>query len=207
MPASPRQRSPSSTRPGSTWGSRSASSWCSRSWGRSCSSAPTGTGSGSDAGSAGADQGEDPARPGDALQLVLAAIVELEARALEQVAGRGRHQDFAGSGERGDPGGGVDRQAARAAGDDAHLAGVCTGPDPEAEVLDGRAHRGGAADGAGRRIEDREEAVPGGRDLAAAMDVQLPAEARVVFDDERPPGRVADSPEKRGRIDEVGQEV
>jgi hypothetical protein len=79
-------------------------------------------------------------------------------------------------------------------------------PDPEAEVLDRGVHRGGAADGPSRRVEDGQEPVPRGRDLAASVHVELSPETLVVLDDQGSPGCVAHPPENRGRVDDVREQ-
>src|SRR5262245_30506568 len=73
------------------------------------------------------DHGEQAPRPGRAVQLVLAALLEGEARAGEEVADRARDDDFAGPGGRGDPGADPGGGPVRVGAHTLDLAGVDAG--------------------------------------------------------------------------------
>src|SRR2546429_243968 len=80
-----------------------------------------------------------------------------------------------GAGERADPSADVHREAADVATVEFDLPGVAPGADVQAELADGRAQGLGAADGPGGPVEGRQQAVPGGVDVAAPVPFDLPA--------------------------------
>jgi hypothetical protein len=129
---------------------------------------------------------------GQALQCVLAPVVEPDAGAGDQVPYRARHQHLVGNRLRGDPGAGVDRDAADLAADHLALARVHPGSDGDPERPDLVEDRPSAADGARGAVEAREEAVAGRVDLAPAEAHELAAGDRVVAVHEVAPAPVAE---------------
>src|SRR5687768_10058057 len=110
-------------------------------------------------GASGMQHGVDGPRARDALQLVLAAWFEREARAGDEILDGARDEDLARPRERGDAGADVDGDAAHGAPRKLHLAGVDAAPELEAELARPSANGDGAPHGARRPVEDREEAV------------------------------------------------
>ena len=84
------------------------------------------------------------------------------------------------------------------AGHDLDLSGVQPGADGEAQLARGLDHRLGAGHSASRSIEDGEQPVAGGVDLAASVSVQLGLHALEMPSQQVPPRGVADLLE-RGR--------
>ncbi len=119
-------------------------------------------------GDAGLCHREQPPLPRRALQLMHAALGELQAGADHQLLDRARDADFAGGGQGADAGADVHGHAGDVVVDELDLAGVDAGADGEGG--EGVADGGGAADGAGGAVEGGEEAVAHGLDLAAAVD-------------------------------------
>ena len=76
---------------------------------------------------------------GDAFQLVLPGVFELEPRARGEVFDRGADQYLPGVGERADPGAGVDREAADVVTGELDLPGVAPGADVQSELAERRA--------------------------------------------------------------------
>src|SRR5262245_20692694 len=109
------------------------------------------------------DRGEQAPRPRRARELALAAFLEVEARAGEEVADRARDEDFARTGGGRDPGADADGGAVRVGAHALDLAAV----DARARVA-ARDDRRGAADGARRPVEAREHADAAVLQLAAA---------------------------------------
>src|SRR6187399_2370408 len=101
------------------------------------------------------------------------AVLETQIGSIEQVAGRPRHEDLSGTGESSQPRGSMDGDAARVPARHVDLAGVETGPDLDAERPDRVGHGGGTPDGPGCAVEEGQESVSGGDDLAASEPVEL----------------------------------
>src|SRR5918992_1227765 len=80
------------------------------------------------------------------------------------------------------------------------------GTDLDAERRDGIGQRHRAPDGAGRRLEGREEAVPGRLDLAPPKALQLGADEPVVLVEEIPPPPVAHRGGEGRGLDDVGEQ-
>ena len=80
------------------------------------------------------------------------------------------------------------------------------GPDRDPEVRHGRTRGQGATDRPRRPIEQGEEAVARRHDLAATVGVDDAADPLVVFQQELSPGAVADPPERRSGVDDVGEQ-
>src|SRR5918992_2657190 len=97
----------------------------------------------------------------DALEVVVAAVLEVDAGAGGEVADDARYEYFAGLRLGGDAGADVDGDALDPAVDDLHLARVDAGADLEAELLDGVDGLVGARDRLGRAGESGAEAVAG----------------------------------------------
>src|SRR5262249_7758392 len=105
---------------------------------------------------------------GDAAQRVGAAIAEPQARACDEVLHGAGYQDLVRRGERRDARADVHRDSDDALARELALAGVQPRAQLEAHRAHALAHGDGAADGARRTVEGREEAVTGAVDLAAA---------------------------------------
>src|SRR6185437_6493885 len=109
-----------------------------------------------------------PPLAGDPLQRVLAAIVELEARARDKILdGRG-HEHLTRVRTRRDACADVQRDSGELVADLLALTGVHAASHLEAELADALRDRAGAHDRAGRPVERREEAVAGVVELAPA---------------------------------------
>src|SRR5262249_35983850 len=148
---------------------------------------------------------EDRARAGQPLELVLASRLEREARALEQLAGRARDEDVAGAGERRDARRRVHGDAADLSAGELDLAGVEADPDADAELGDRGVHFRCRAHRPRRAVEEREEAVAGGVDLAAAEAPDHAADPVVVLLHQMGPGAIAEALDSRGRADDVAE--
>ena len=124
-----------------------------------------------------AGDGEDFPGPGHALELVLAAAVQPDRGARDQVADGTGDQDLARAGQGGDPGPGMHRDAPdRASGPVLHLPGVHAGPDLQAEGPHGVADRLGAGDGPDRAVEHGQRTIARVIHQAALVPVQLAAQ-------------------------------
>ena len=143
---------------------------------------------------------------GDALQFVFAGVFELQPRARGEVFHRGAHENLPGACERADPRADVDREAANVVASEFDLTGVAPGADLQAELADGHAERLGAADGPGGPVEGRQQAVPGGVDVAAPVPFDLPARQVVMLGEEIGPAGVAELGQPLGGPDDVGEQ-
>src|ERR671922_2330082 len=150
----------------------------------------------------------------DTLELELAAVLEPDARARDEVFHGARHEHLTRP-RRGDhPRGGVDGDAANLVRYQLALAGVQAGTDLEVERTKGIADCTRAANRPSRPVECREEAVAGRVHLAAAKALQPAPDERMVLLQERAPLTVAqlggafggshDVREEHGRQDAVG---
>ena len=95
-----------------------------------------------------------PLPVGDALQLVLAGVFELEPRARGEVFHRGADENLPARASH-HPGGDMDRYAANLVTGEFNLAGVAPGADVQAELADGCGQGLGAADRPGGPVEGR----------------------------------------------------
>src|SRR5262245_9269923 len=147
--------------------------------------------------------GIQPPLSRNALQLVGAALVELDSRTGHEVLDRGGDEHFTRLGERGDPRSRRDRDPAELAVDALELAGVEAGPHLEPERADRVANRGRALDRAPGPVEGREEAVARRVQLLAAEAHELAAHERVVARQQLAPRSVAELCSPFGRADDV----
>src|ERR687895_2233487 len=145
-----------------------------------------------------------PAR--QAAKLVLTGVPELDARSFEQRDRSVRDEDLAGPCEGSDPSRSVHCHAAEGAPLTFDFAGMDPGADLEAIVLGGAGDRSGAANGTGRPVEHRNEAVAGRVDLEPAEPVELEADAVAVTSEERLPPRVAEADGDGRGVDDVRHE-
>src|SRR2546423_1061407 len=143
----------------------------------------------------------EPPRPGDALQLVLAALLEGDPGAGDEVAHRARDEHLARPGERRDARAGVDGDPAHLPVRELALARVQPGAELESEAAHTVADRAGGADRARRPVEGGEEAVAGRVHLAAAVAAKLGANRGLVRLEQLAPaaGAELDPPLRRGR--------
>src|SRR5918911_699338 len=122
----------------------------------------------------------DLPRPGDALQLVLAALLEGDPGAGDEVAHRARDEDLTRPGQRRHPRAGVDGDPAHLPVRELALAGVEPRPELEPESPDRLLDRVSRPDRACRPVKGGEEAVAGGVDLATAVARELAADGGLV---------------------------
>src|SRR5581483_1868225 len=130
---------------------------------------------------------EQPPRVGHALQLVHAAVLELDPGAGDEVLHRLRDDDLPGARARCDPRGDVHGDAAQLVAEPLALARMDTGADVDAEDAARVLDRAGAPDGAGGPVERGHEAVAGAVDLLAAEALELAADVGVVALEELAP--------------------
>ena len=133
-------------------------------------------------------------------------VLELYVRAIEEFTRRRGDEHLVRPGQGHHPRRRVDGHAADIAAHERDLARVDTDSDRESELLRRAGHRGRAPHGPRRPIEDRKEAVAGRLDLPPAIRVQVVTDAGVVESQQLLPGPIADLFERRGRVDDVGEE-
>ena len=121
---------------------------------------------------------------GDALQLVLAGVLERETGAGDKVFDRGGDQHLGRTGHRADASPDVDGDTLDAFIGELDLAGVDARADLQAELSKRGADRKGAAHGSRRTVERRQETVAGGIDLDPFEPVELLACALMVLSQE-----------------------
>src|SRR5918912_3540752 len=134
----------------------------------------------------------DLPRPGHALELVLAALLEGDPRAGDEVAHRARDEDLTRPGQRRDPRAGVDGDPAHLPVRELALAGVEPCAELEPEAAHAVADRARGADRACGPVEGGEEAVAGGVDLAPAVARELAADGGLVRLEQLAPAPVAE---------------
>src|SRR5680860_392325 len=154
---------------------------------------------------ASAPDGEESPAAGHALELVLTTVVELEARARDQVLDRARHDDLRRLRDRGHPLTNVDRHAADVVPADLDLAGVQADPDLQAQARSRVADGTAAADRARRPVEGGQKAIPHRLHFAALERLQLVADGRVVSIEEVLPPTIAEGRRSFGGADDVGE--
>src|SRR5919108_2201626 len=140
----------------------------------------------------GTGHGIELPRPGDALQVMDSAVVERDARPRDEVAHGARRQNLAGPSQGRHARTGMDGDPAHPILRDLDLSGVQPGADLDADRTQPIANRAGAADGARRAVECREEAVAGGVDLTAAGALELGSHDGVVRRAQVAPRRVTE---------------
>jgi len=140
------------------------------------------------------------------LELVLAAILELNSRTGDKVLDRGRHEHLSGLGEGRDARAYVDSDAPRLAVDQLALAAVQPRADLQVEVADGLSDREGTADRPCRAVEGGEEAVASGVHFLTAETTELRADGLVMLLQYSAPGAVAQLDRPRGGADDVREE-
>ena len=150
--------------------------------------------------------GIEPPFAGDTLQLVNAAVVELDPRAGDEVLHGARDEHFTGCGRVCDAS--PDRN-----GDPGQLPVVplaLAGVEADAELQAQRAHvrnqRARALDRASWAVERGEEAVSGGVDLLSSELRDPPTDDRVMAFEQITPGSVTELRRALGRADDVREE-
>src|SRR3954453_18155351 len=98
------------------------------------------------------------------------------------------------------------RQPAGLTAGDGDFTGMQPGPDLQIQSPHRRRHGSGASDRPCGTIEQRQEPVACGIELAPAPAIELRPHHLVVRDDDPPPRRIAHPAQSRGRIDDVGEE-
>ena len=144
--------------------------------------------------------GEQMPVAGHTLELVCAAVVELEARPDHEVAQRAGHQHLVRSGQCADPRADVHGDTADVVAANLALAGVQPGTYLDAERLHRVANRHGAADRSLRPVERRQEAITRRVHLATPKASQLRPHDGVVRIEQRMPVAVADLSRPARRI-------
>src|SRR5207244_6956498 len=134
------------------------------------------------------------------------AVLELDAGSRHQVLDGLRDKHLAGAGVRGDACTRVDRDPPNRSVCELDLAGVDSGSHFEAERPDALRDRSCAAEGSGRSVEGREEAVACSIDFASAKALQLTSNERVVLFEQIVPAPVTELARALGRTDDVGEE-
>src|SRR5574342_733614 len=143
---------------------------------------------------------------GDALECLNSPLFETDAGARDEVLDGAGDEDFACSGERGDPGADVDGDASDLVADDLALPRVKPRASLDAERQNASADRFGAANGPRGTIEGGEETVAGGVHFAATKSDQLAAGERVEAVEQLVPPLVTQSSRPFRRADDVGEE-
>src|SRR4029077_969381 len=149
---------------------------------------------------------EDRASAAQPLELVLAARLQDQARAVEEVTRRAGEEDLARPGERGHPRCGVDADATGLAADDLDLAGMETDADADPELRDRGIHERPGTDRSRGAVEEGQKAVAGGRHLPPAEAVDRGADPHVVLLQHPRPRVVAELLERRGGTDDVAED-
>jgi hypothetical protein len=120
-----------------------------------------------------ADEGEQSPGAGDALELVLASVIELDAWANHQVLDGSGDEDFAFPCQAPYPRGYVNGQTAEVVSSDLAFAGMNTGAYFQIDPSDGLDDCFRTSDGSGWTIESDHEAVSGRFDLTPSEPPQL----------------------------------
>ena len=142
---------------------------------------------------------------GDALQLVLAGVLEAEAGARNQVSDRLRDQDLGRGRKRRDPRADIHGDPSDLAADRLDLARVHPAAYLEPEVSNRFADRLCAPDAARGAVERGEEPVAGRVDLGPAEPAEERSNGAVMTFDEIAPAAVAELRGLRRRPDDVGE--
>src|SRR5206468_10375423 len=132
--------------------------------------------------------------------------LERDSRARDEVAHRARHEDLAAGGVVSHTSADVYGEAADVVATHLTLARVQPGAHVEAERPADLTDGVGAADGARRTVEGRQQAVAGGLGLAAAEAVDLRPGGPIERVQERPPAGVTERRRPGGRADDVHEE-
>src|SRR5437867_7138897 len=149
---------------------------------------------------------EDLPLSGNSLQHVASAILELQARAGDQVHHRSGDQDLAGACECGDPGADVDRDARNVGALELDLARVQARSDLQARLADGIADGHRATDGPSRTVERGQDPVSGRMDLPPPVPGELSPDDALVLADELLPSTVPQLGSRGGRADDVREQ-
>src|SRR6266536_4267175 len=142
----------------------------------------------------------------DALELVLAAILEDQPRACNQILHRAGHQHLARLGARGDASTDIHRYPRELLADDLALACMQARSHLQAEIAHAEIDRACAADGADRAVEGSEETIAGRIQLSAAESIQLRANGHMMTPDEIRPRPVTQLRSPRGRADDIREQ-
>src|SRR5919108_5396826 len=137
---------------------------------------------------------------------MLAACVERDAGAGDDVLDRAGDHHFTRFGGGGYPRGDVDGDAADVPIRLLDLARMHASPHLQSECLDAIRDRRGAADGARGSVERREDAVAEHVDLAAAKASELRSDDAVVPAQQLFPGAVAELRRLRGGADDIREQ-
>src|SRR3990172_2584510 len=132
-----------------------------------------------------ASQRKDGTGAAQTLELVLSARLQGQARTVEEVASGAGDEHVSGTGERSHARRRVDADAARLSAHDLHPAGGDAAAHADPETRHRRVHRGRRTHGPRGSVEEREEAVAGRADLAAAEAVNRRADPDVVLVEDR----------------------
>ena len=144
--------------------------------------------------------------PLDALEVVLACIVEHGARTRDELLDGARHHHLRRAGERGHPGADVNCDPAERAVDLLDLTGVDTAANVEADVLDRRGDLCRGAECLHRLGKCREEAVSLSALLTPAVTLQLVTNGGAEVRQDHPPVRVTEIMGQCSRVHDVEEQ-
>src|SRR2546421_5060699 len=150
--------------------------------------------------------GEHGPFAGDALQCVVAALVELDAGTGNQIAHGARDEHLTRPRERRDAGADVHRDPSEIVAPHLALAGVHPRPNLDSELARAGRDRPGAVDRTPRSVEGSKKPVSGGLDLLTAEPAQLTADGRVVLIEQVVPAAIAFGRGAGGRLDDVREQ-
>jgi hypothetical protein len=134
-----------------------------------------------------------------------AGIGETEPRTCHQVLQRARHENLAGARHSDDPRADVHRDPAHIGARDLDLTRMQAGADFESGSADRGDDREGAADGARRAIERREQTIAHEIDQPSPVSLELPSCDRVMRVEETAPGAISHFGGALRRADDVGE--
>src|SRR5262245_43083866 len=142
----------------------------------------------------------------NALELVLAALVEPDAGARDEILDRAGDQDFVGTRQGTDASGDVDGETGEIVGADFALSRVQARSHIDPEGLGGFVDGLGAMNGARRAVEAGQKTIPGRLDLLTAEAAQFVADCAIVRVQKGAPPLVAFRRGSLGGRDDVGEE-
>ena len=131
--------------------------------------------------------GEEAPGARHTFEVVVAALVEFDARSDHEIPHDARDQDLAGRGAGIDACCDVDRQPTQVITTNLTLAGVQAGSQLDPELTCGLQDRGRALNRTGRSVERHDESIAGGVDLAPSKSLELLAYGPVVIIEEGTP--------------------
>lgn len=144
--------------------------------------------------------------PRHSLELGLPYRLKGDAASDDEVADRGRDQQLSRAGCREHPSADVSCDASRAPINPFQLAGVCSGPNVEADDLGFACEMHCGAHRIGRALKRREEAIPSGVLFVTTVHLQLPANQPAEVGQDLAPTTVADKGRHARRVDDIDEQ-